>query len=97
MNDEQIKKEIEKALQLHSETNSVEFKKAMGGFPKKEVRKTLSAFGNADGGIIVFGVEDKLNKTLEVIGVRDVADMQEKMTNLSAKETRKTNLSLSGI
>ena len=86
MNQEQIEKEIKRALQLCSETNLVEFKKAQGGFPKKEVRKTLSAFGNAGGGIIVFGVGERENKILEVIGVQDVADMQEKMTNLSVSE-----------
>lgn len=86
MNPEQIQNEIEKALQVHSETNLVEFKKATGGFPKKEVRKTLSAFGNTDGGIIVFGVEEKEDKTLSVIGAQDVADLQERMTNLSVED-----------
>lgn len=83
MNKDEIKKEIEKALALNSETNLAEFKKAQGGFPKKEVKKTLSAFGNAEGGIIVFGVEEKDNKILEVIGAENIADLQEKMTNLS--------------
>lgn len=86
MDQTQILKEIEKALQLNSETNLVEFKKAAGGFPKKEVRKTLSAFGNTEGGIIVFGVEEKQNKTLEVVGVQNAADLQERMTNLSVEE-----------
>ncbi|MEI8343623.1 MAG: hypothetical protein WCF93_01580 [Candidatus Moraniibacteriota bacterium] len=49
MNQQQIREEIEKALHLNSETDLVEFKNASGGFPKKEVRKTLSAFGNTGG------------------------------------------------
>lgn len=86
MNEEQVIKEIKKALELNSETNLVEFKRAKGGFPKKESRKTLSAFGNAEGGIIVFGVEEKVDKTLEAVGVSETADLQEKMTSLSAED-----------
>ncbi|MFZ2975400.1 MAG: ATP-binding protein [Candidatus Moraniibacteriota bacterium] len=71
---------------MNSETNLVEFKRAKGGFPKKESRKTLSAFGNAEGGIIVFGVEEKVDKTLEVVGVSETADLQEKMTSISAED-----------
>jgi ATP-dependent DNA helicase RecG len=85
MNQEEVKKEIEKALQLNSETNFVEFKKAKGGFPRKEVRKTLSAFGNTEGGIIVFGVEEREDKSLAAIGLEDIADLQERMTNLSTE------------
>jgi ATP-dependent DNA helicase RecG len=84
MNQKEALREIKKALKMNSETNLVEFKKAKGGFPKKEVKKTLSAFGNTEGGLIVFGVEEKEDKKLEVIGVENVADLQEKMTNLSA-------------
>lgn len=84
MNKKEALREIEKALKMNSETNLVEFKKARGGFPKKEVRKTLSAFGNTEGGLIVLGVEEKDDKKLEVIGTENIADLQEKMTNLSA-------------
>ncbi len=52
----EIIKEIQKALQVNSETDLVEFKDSCGGFSAKTVRKTLSAFGNTEGGIIVFGV-----------------------------------------
>ncbi len=86
MNQEQIQKEIERALKLNSETDFVEFKKATGGFPQKEVRKTLSAFGNTEGGIIVFGVGEREDKTLEVVGIQNIAELQERMTNLSAED-----------
>ena len=86
MNEEQIIKEIEKALDANSETGLVEFKDARGGFPKAPVQKTLSAFGNTKGGIIVFGVEEKEDKTLEVVGISDCANFQERMTALSSGE-----------
>lgn len=86
MNQEQIQKEIEKALQINSETDLLEFKKATGGFPKKEVRKTLSAFGNTNGGVIIFGVEEKEDGALSVVGIQDVADLQERMTNVSVED-----------
>jgi ATP-dependent DNA helicase RecG len=86
MDKDEILQEIKKALALNSESDLVEFKKAKGGFPKKEVKKTLSAFGNTEGGLIVFGVEEKEDKKLEVIGVKNIAELQEKMTNLSARD-----------
>ena len=86
MNEEQIIEEIEKGLSVNSETELVEFKKARGGFPKTATRKSLSAFGNTRGGVIVFGVEEKEDKTLEVIGDIDVAQLQEDMTGLSAND-----------
>jgi len=89
MDKDEILQEIKKALALNSESDLVEFKKAKGGFPKKEVKKTLSAFGNTEGGLIVFGVEEKEDKKLKVIGVKNIAELQEKMTNLSARDMNK--------
>ncbi len=86
MTKQQIIKEIKKALQVNSETDLVEFKDARGGFSKKSVRKTLSAFGNTDGGIIVFGVQEKKDKVLEVVGGVDLSKIQEDMTSLSSNE-----------
>ena len=86
MNRDQIIKEIKNALAVNSETPLVEFKDARGGFPKSEIRKTLSAFGNTLGGIIVFGVEEKPDRTLEVVGNIDISILQEKMSSLSANE-----------
>ena len=86
MNDTDICHEIQKALDINSETEFVEFKDASGGFPKTPVRKTLSAFGNTKGGIIVFGVKEKENNTLEVVSEIDISGLQEAMTTLSSNE-----------
>ncbi|PIR66901.1 MAG: hypothetical protein COU51_01440 [Parcubacteria group bacterium CG10_big_fil_rev_8_21_14_0_10_36_14] len=86
MKKEQIILETEKALSVNSETLLVEFKDARGGFPKTSTRKTLSAFGNTKGGVIVFGVEEKKDKTLEVVGANNIAELQEKMTAMSSVE-----------
>ncbi|MEA1937459.1 MAG: ATP-binding protein [Patescibacteria group bacterium] len=86
MNKDQIIKEIKNALAVNSETPLVEFKDARGGFPKSEIRKTLSAFGNTLGGIIVFGVEEKSDRTLKVVGNIEMSKLQEEMSSLSANE-----------
>ena len=86
MNEEQIISEIKKALLVNSETPMVEFKNARGGFPKTTTRNTLSAFGNTKGGVIVFGVEEKKDKTLKVVGTNNIAELQEKMSSLSSEE-----------
>lgn len=86
MNKTQIIEEIQKALDVNSETDLVELKDASGGFPKTPVRKTLSAFGNTKGGIIVFGISELKDKTLEIVDRVDIAMLQEAMTSLSANE-----------
>ncbi len=85
MNEDQIIKEIEKALQLNSETELVECKEARGGFPNDKVAQSLSAFGNTKGGIIAFGIKENDVRALEVIGSQNVAQLQEKMVALSAE------------
>ena len=89
MNKEQIIKEIKNALAVNSETPLVEFKDARGGFPKTPTRKTLSAFGNTKGGVIVFGVEEKKDKILEVVGANNIAELQERISALSSEEMSK--------
>jgi ATP-dependent DNA helicase RecG len=86
MNEEQVTKEIKKALELNSETELVECKSAKNGFSKDTVKNTLSAFGNTNGGIIVFGIKENADRSLEVVGVTEPAMLQERMVALSAEE-----------
>jgi ATP-dependent DNA helicase RecG len=83
MDESQVRQIIEEAIKLGSETSSVEFKDARGGFPK-DTWKTVSAFSHRpSGGYIVFGVkEDRTNNTIEVTGTDHVAMLQERMGDL---------------
>lgn len=83
MDESKVKQIIEEAIKLGSETSSVEFKDARGGFPR-DTWKTVSAFSHRPtGGFIVFGIkEDRPNNSIEVTGVDQVAVLQEKMSDL---------------
>lgn len=88
MDKDQIIKEIEHAIRVGSETNLVEFKDARGGFPAAKVKVSLSSFGNKrGGGIIVFGVaEASATRELQIVGVDNASELQEKMSNISSNE-----------
>lgn len=87
MTKEEIQKEIESALALNTETNHVEFKDARGGFPKTTVRKTLSSFGNTrGGGLVVFGIQEEKDRSLSVVGVENIAELQEGMSQLASND-----------
>ena len=83
MDNQQVKKIIKEAIKLGTETSSVEFKDARGGFPK-ETWKTVSAFSHRPaGGCIVFGVkEDRAKNKMDITGIDKVAELQERMSNL---------------
>lgn len=83
MDKSQVKQIIEEAIKLGSETSSVEFKDARGGFPR-DTWKTVSSFSHRpNGGYIVFGIrEDRTNNTLDITGTDQIATLQEKMSNL---------------
>jgi len=85
MNEQQAKEMVVRALKLGSETNSVEFKDARGGFPK-DAWKSISSFSHRpSGGCIVFGVKeyrDEGKTQFAVVGISNASMIQEKMGDL---------------
>ena len=63
----------------NTETNKIEVKTALGGFPKK-CYDTFSSFSNKYGGLIIFGLSENNNFATE--GVYDINDLQKQITAL---------------
>lgn len=87
MDKQDIIKLIVEAEKHGSELPNLELKNARGGIPK-DTWKSISAFSHKPGGgIIVFGVkEDRENKKIHVLGGLELADLQEKISNLVSED-----------
>ncbi len=58
------------ALEEYKENNRIEAKKSQGGLPES-LWETYSAFANTLGGIILLGVIERENKSLQAVGVKN--------------------------
>ena len=70
---------IEELKKYQTETNKIEAKKALDGFPKK-CYDTISSFSNKYGGIIIFGVNEE-NK-FSIDGVYDLNNLQKQVSSM---------------
>lgn len=69
---------VNRITKMKAETQNIEVKAAHDGCPKR-LYDTLSSFANQDGGgVIVFGIDERLGFTLT--GVYDIHDLQKKVT-----------------
>lgn len=79
--EQQLLELIEQRLESRTESDHVEFKEAAGGIPHA-LWRSISSFSNTpDGGLIVFGVKEHADKALEVVGVKELSLLQEKLVS----------------
>ncbi|MBR1672981.1 MAG: putative DNA binding domain-containing protein [Fretibacterium sp.] len=78
MQEDALRDLVDTIHRQRTERQNVELKAAHEGFPKR-IYDTLSSFSNQDeGGILIFGVNDKPN--YEIVGVYDAEDVQRKIS-----------------
>ena len=77
MTTEELIEKLELIQKMKCETSTLEIKSAEGGCPK-HLYDTLSSFSNQDdGGVIIFGIDEKQN--YKEVGVYDPQDIQKKI------------------
>lgn len=82
---------IDLSKKSRSETNNLEFKDSSGGF-SRGVWKTISSFSHRpDGGVIIYGVREDSNGTLDFIGVSEVAKLQEQINSFFVEKMVNSN------
>ena len=82
MQENELKDLVDSILQKKTETADIEFKSAKEGYPEK-LYDSFSSFSNTNGGIILFGIDEKAG--YKVCGVKD-PDLLEKKIVEQAKE-----------
>ncbi len=67
---------INKIKERKTETSKIEFKSAKGGLPER-LYDSLSSFSNTDGGIILFGIDEKAG--YKVCGIQNPDELEKKV------------------
>ena len=79
MSEKEVVDAIKFLRKYNTETSTIEAKSATNGFSKKW-HDTFSSFSNKNGGIIIFGINEKNNFSSE--NVYDIKDLQKKISSL---------------
>lgn len=84
MQENELKELLANILEKKAETSNIEFKSAKEGAPEK-LYDTFSSFSNTDGGIIIFGIDEKAG--YKVLGVKNPAVLETKIVEQANEMT----------